>query len=170
VDFSCAGYEPEKKESRDDGLDFVIKKPEDTTVNLTKRLDTASGTLMFMALQDKYTGKSKQDSTVKAEIHFVEQRGHATGDTAGQFIAFLRIAMDNVRIQSWNVTGSGDERPTESLTLSCEKIAIRTNLSEDGKTYRTGDIWGWDQTKKGTTDRKWTAGDFTDYFQCDSYP
>jgi type VI protein secretion system component Hcp len=68
------------------------------------------------------------------------------GSTDPRFIfPYMLITLENVLVKSWNITASGDDRPSESISLWYDKAAMRYYRTKDGKVWIGGQVSGWNQ-------------------------
>lgn len=107
-------------------------------LSFSKITDSATCDLMYLAMQDRLKVKGEASDMLTADVHFLEI-------IDGTPTAYLKIALENVLIKSWNIDGSGDDRPTESVTLEFDKCALQYLSSTDGKTFSPAGQKGWDQ-------------------------
>lgn len=101
-------------------------------ISIEKSMDKASILLMQNAIAGSSLGT--------AEIKFIAQSGT---DGAGE--VFLEFKLDNAIVSSWSISGSEDDRPTETATLWYHKIWMQYFSTEDGKTYEKAGDRGWDR-------------------------
>ena len=120
-------------------LETDTAEGEASQLSISKAIDSATCDLMMMAMQARLQSKTKEKKTLAADIHFVET---AQG---GRPVAYLRVALANVQIQSWSLSGSNDGRPTEDVTLRFDKAAVQYQATSDGKTFAPAGKKGWDQ-------------------------
>ena len=173
VSFGFSQDHVEKKKASDGGNDMVVGKREETTISISKSIDTASCDLMYQAMSDRFVAKGKQDSTpVKADIHFIDTLADDMVETKklkSGVIAYLRIAMETVKVKSWNINGGTEGKPTEDIVLWCEQLAMRYQRSVDGRIYKDAGMQGWNQQLGLQTSRKWTPEN-NKYFTSKYYP
>lgn len=105
--------------------------------SISKSMDSASTDLAKKAISGSSCGT--------AEIKFVET---IEGDGNKPFNqVYLWFKLDNAFIKTWSVSGDGDDRPTEDVTLWYNKIAFVYYPTPDGRTFGPGIDVGWDQVK-----------------------
>lgn len=139
------GHERELKDSGKSGtLDINVGVCEFQEVSISKSMDKASTTLARRAISGSSCGK--------AEICFVET---ITGDDQEAYnVEFLKLAMDNVIVKTWSISGDSDERPSEEVTFWYNRIAFQYWYSPDGKVFQGGGSASWDKT----TQTSWEKG------------
>jgi type VI protein secretion system component Hcp len=112
------------------------KKEKENQVSCSKFVDAATSDLMWRSVCDKLQQRAESQShTVSAYIHFLETATASLKSDDGKtsVIPFLMVALNDVTVESWGLSGSGDDRPTETFTLKFEGIAIQyTQYDEDG--------------------------------------
>ena len=116
-------------------LDVNVGVAEIPPITLGKTFDSASVYLMQNAIAGGALGKY-------AYIDFL-----STAGTTGKGHKYLQYKLFNPIVASWSITGEEDERPTEEVTLWYWKIFMQYWASEDGKTYVSKGMKGWDRTK-----------------------
>ncbi|MCP4041631.1 MAG: type VI secretion system tube protein Hcp, partial [Gammaproteobacteria bacterium] len=127
---SCSwNIEREFKETTKAGSqDLNLGVAELPPIELEKNMDLASTYLMYQAINGKPLGTG--------EIVFLENLGD-------DIQRFLEYTLDNVVVRSWSISGSEDERPTETFSLWYRKIKMKyTQIKEDGKVGSTPEK-GW---------------------------
>jgi type VI protein secretion system component Hcp len=131
-------------ESKSKGLDIEIKKnDEPQSISVDKLTDCASADLMYRAVKDRTPDSSVNPGS--AEIHFVEVRDPGgTNSNQKSIKAFLKIKLGRVLIKEWSITGDQDSRPTESLALSFDQLAMEYHATTDGKLFDRYGPRGWD--------------------------
>ncbi len=109
--------------------------------SISKSMDSASTDLAKKAISGGSCGT--------AEIKFVE-----TIESAGKNFnqVYLWFKLDNAFVKTWSVSGDGDDRPTEDVTLWYNKIAFVYFPTPDGVNFGPGIDVAWDQVKNA----KWT--------------
>lgn len=124
----------------------------DNHVSCGKYVDVATSALMHLSILDKQKNREDVEDTMAADIHFVEVGGGSlTGDEQGKasIIPYLKVAMEVVTVESWSLSGSGDDRPTESFTLKFEKIAIQYTAFDEKGNQKPSNARGFDQRDYG---------------------
>lgn len=127
-----------------------------TTITVSKFVDGTSTALMKFAMEDRKKTKADEKKLRKADFHFLHS---VVGDRSeigkpteygrsGRFVfPYLMITLESVLIKGWNITASGDDRPTETLELWYDKAAMRYYYTNDGRVWNGGHAAGWDQSK-----------------------
>jgi type VI protein secretion system component Hcp len=131
----------------------------DSEIKIEKNVDFSTANLMKVAMNCRSKrGKDKMTLT-DADIHFV---GTTRRDDGIHTWAFLRIHLEAVVIKSWNLSASGDQRPTESITLGYEKIAMCYAGTADARIQDAKQNAGWDQAQN----KDWPLSEiaFTKFF------
>ena len=125
-----------------------------TEMSITKAVDVATVPLMQLAMDSRSdSGNKPADSAVTiADIHFIGSVNASQSEDIYTF-TFLRIHLDTVRILNWSVNGSGDERPSETVTIGYEKAAMSYQPTPDAKTIQAKGQAGWDQKEH----KKWNT-------------
>ncbi|MEM1070811.1 MAG: hypothetical protein AAGG48_16560 [Planctomycetota bacterium] len=105
-------------------------------VECSKPIDVATSDLMYLSVFDKLKdrqGTSKEPDPLAADIHFLEvASGSLEASKKTGPVPYLKVALEEVTLESWALEGSGDERPSESFQLKFEKIAIQY-IAYDGE-------------------------------------
>jgi len=126
-------------ETKNKGLDIEIKKnDEPQSVSVDKTTDCSSADLMYRAIKDRTPDAN--DNPVSAEIHFVEVRDGKKRDIK----AYLKIKLGRVLIKGWSINGDQDGRPSESIDLTFDQLAMEYNATTDGKIFTRFGPRGWD--------------------------
>lgn len=136
------------KSSGGTGSGGAKKENEDafSTISISKFVDGVSSSLMGFAMRDRLVSKSDEQKQRKADIHFLHSVKSL--DKEDRFIfPYLMITLQKVLIRGWNITASGDDRPSESMELWYDKAAMRYYRTIDGKEWIGGQITSWDQYK-----------------------
>jgi type VI protein secretion system component Hcp len=148
---SRKGRKKKRKSRYEDDLDDDEEEegPSDfSELSVDKPIDSATCDLMYFAMRDRT--KTKVDrQTVNVDIHFVGLAG-----TAGGVHAFLRIRLEDAVVSAWSISGSDDNRPTESFSIKFDRCAMQYHATEDGKTFRPAGRRGWDQVENKEWDTK----------------
>lgn len=116
-----------------------------TAMNVSKSVDMSSINLMKLAMECR--GRPGAQDQVKqqaltADIHFVGSLGIPGRDS--YIFTFLRIHLDTVTIEDWQINASGENRPQENFKLAYEKAAVCYSKTKDGSDI-TKVQFGWDQ-------------------------
>lgn len=105
--------------------------------SISKSMDSASVDLAKKAISGSSCGT--------AEIKFVETI--EDGDNNRHNQVYLWFKLDNAFVKTWSISGDGDDRPTEDITLWYNKIAFVYFATTDGRTFDSGVDVAWDQVK-----------------------
>ena len=117
-------------------------------MQVSKAVDMATVNLMQLAMEARMQPTGNELPLV-ADIHFI---GSVDSEDGLHTFTFLRIHLESVEIKGWSISGSGDERPTESLTLGYEKAAMCYQSTPDGRLKDPKIKAGWDQKANKTWD------------------
>jgi type VI protein secretion system component Hcp len=134
-------------------------KKEFSQLSMEKQVDTVTCLLMELAMSEVGTKKgtdSKQQTKLEVDIHILSSV--QLEQKVERFVfTNLMIHLEAVNIVSWQIRGSGDSRPTESVTLRYDRAAMIYVRTPDAKAFDPliGPK-GWDQTNSKT----FTDGDF----------
>ncbi|MDF9826554.1 type VI secretion system secreted protein Hcp [Ereboglobus sp. PH5-5] len=107
-----------------------------------KSLDISSGTLLFYCLSGKHINRAV----------VMVYRAAGEGDQ-GKPTRYLKITYSNIVITEVNITGSGDEMPSETLKFNYGKVAY-TYYKTDARTgAATGQLanFFWDRVENSGT-------------------
>lgn len=184
IDFGFEKEDPFErvvKRALDGGKDTTLQKKDssrETTITITKSIDAASCDLMFQAMSDRFHAPgSEQKTPIVADIHFVQNLDHEMELKGGRqqkggVIAYLRIAMETVKVKSWNISASADGRPSETVTLWFEQLAMRFQHTVDGRVYKDAGERGWNQRLdiSDPSKRAWLPRESNKYFHLKYYP
>jgi type VI protein secretion system component Hcp len=173
VDFGFDTSHVQAKDAVDGGRDVTLGKRDETTITLNKNLDSASCALMYQAMNERFVAKGREGKPATADIHFIENIGSGTRSKSGKegqgVVAYLRISLGTVKVRSWNISGSSDARPNESVTLWFEQLAMKYESSVDGKVYKLAGEASWDQRLAADKkDRSWKPS--SRYYTAKHYP
>lgn len=125
-------------QASDSGKDIEIGKKEEQELTIDKSVDAATVYLMYLAMKGR--SGSTESGFFSVDIHLIQ----ASTD-AGAVSAFLKIRIENAMIKEWDVSASGDDRPTESLRIWFNKAAMKYRTTHDGVTFSTHGPLGWDE-------------------------
>ncbi len=104
-------------------------------ISVSKSLDIGSCDLFYHSINGV--------AIAKAEVHFMETMGEKVE-------TYLRYTLDDPVIVSWNISGSEDDRPTESATIWYSKIRMEySQFDPKGKKTSTHNR-GWDRVTAKT--------------------
>jgi type VI protein secretion system component Hcp len=130
-----------------------------TEIQVSRFVDAATPQLMKFAMQDRRVDKGKQVMLRKADIHFLHSvMGNKSETTLRTVFPYLMITLEDVLVTSWNITASGDDRPTESLSLKYDKAAMRYYRTVSGEVWTGGTPAGWNQMTNGDWTEAETSG------------
>ncbi|MEN1678602.1 MAG: hypothetical protein AAGJ46_03345 [Planctomycetota bacterium] len=139
-------------------------REEPNTLNVTRSVDRASVELFDFAMRDRKATKADEDNARQVDIHFLHSVHVYKSDNINcedQFIyPYLMIALDRVLFKGWEISASGDDRPTETLTLWFDKSAIRYDRTSNGRDWNHASPRGWDQHDN----KEWLPGAEFKYF------
>ena len=102
-------------------------------VNLTKEWDSTSSPKLF---EESIAGKLN----LKAVLTF-------TTTSEGSVEKYLEIELTDVGISNFQINGSGDDKPSESLSLNFAKIQYKPYVIGADKTAKTGKVVSYDLTQ-----------------------
>jgi hypothetical protein len=123
-------------------------KPKRSEMTLAKEVDRATCDLMLLAMQHRsHKGgpKAAGDKEYHVDVHVLSSVRFGTKEERNIFPS-LMIHLEAVRVAAWGVNGSGDARPTESVTLEYDKGAMHYSWY-NGETFIHFGPRGWDQDK-----------------------
>lgn len=124
-------------EATDSSKDIEIGKKEEQELSIEKSVDSATVYLMYLAMKGR-SGAESGFFTV--DIHLIEAR------TDGKpIVAYMKIRIENAMIKQWDISGSNDDRPTESLRIWFNKSAMKYRSTQDGVVFNTHGPLGWDE-------------------------
>jgi type VI protein secretion system component Hcp len=144
---SCSfGVEREQKEGAKAGTD-------DITIGVGSLKELSIEKVSNEASCQGFTFSIAGGPMKSAVILFVQTKGVGTDQSV---YPYMGLCLQPAFIKTWNVNGSEDGRPTESITLWYRKIGImyRTYRSDGNGGYTYGDLEksGWDQV----TNKAWS--------------
>jgi type VI secretion system secreted protein Hcp len=108
-------------------------EPRLSEVNLTKEWDSTSSAKLF---EGSIAGKLN----LKALLTF-------TTTSEGSIEKYLEIELTDVGISNFQINGSGEDKPSESLSLNFAKIMYKPYVVGADKTAKTGRIVSYDLTQ-----------------------
>lgn len=124
-------------QASDSAKDIEVGKKEEQELSIEKTVDSATVYLMYLAMK----GRSGSDSGFfSVDIHLIQ-----TSTDGGPVAPYMKIRIENAMIKEWEINGSDDDRPTESIRIWFNKSAMKYRTSQDGKTYSTHGPLGWDE-------------------------
>lgn len=127
-----------KMDTSESGKDIEIGKKEEQELTIEKSVDSATVYLMYLAMK----GRSGSESGFfSVDIHLIQAASEGGKDVS----AFLKIRIENAMITEWDINGSNDDRPTESLKIWFNKSAMKYRSTQDGVIYSTHGPLGWDE-------------------------
>ncbi len=137
---------------------------------LEKQVDMVSGSLMHLAMQERKTKKGSgkdQALDLQVDVHFVSSISLEKLEDERCTYTSLMIHLEAVNIQNWEIRGSGDSRPTESVALRFDRAAMVYVGTGDGKEFHVDTARGWDQT--GNKKFDWDPAKMQKYFPAQIY-
>jgi len=128
-------------------------------LSMEKQVDTVTCLLMELAMSEAGTKKgtdSKQQSKLEVDIHVLSSV--QLEQKVDRFVfTNLMIHLEAVNILGWQIRGSGDGRPTETVTLRYDRAAmIYVRTPDANKVDPVIGPKGWDQTNS----KPFSDGDF----------
>jgi type VI protein secretion system component Hcp len=119
-------------------------------VKLSKQVDTATCLLMVLAMRERKSKKGAdrgKETKLEADIHILSSV-QLVQKSEQYVFTNLMIHLEAVNILGWDIQGSGDSRPTESVSLRYDRAAMIYVRTPDAKNVDPliGPK-GWDQTK-----------------------
>jgi hypothetical protein len=135
------------------------KDKKKSEMTLQKEVDRATCDLMLLAMQhraQKGGPKTAGDKEYHVDVHVLSSVRFGTLLEHNIFPS-LMIHLEAVRVASWGINGSGDQRPSESVTLEYDKGAMHYSWY-DGEHFIHFGPKGWDQDKNAIwpeNDMKW---------------
>ncbi len=129
-----------------------------THVSIQKQIDTSSVSLMLLAMKERKHKKGvdpKKEKKISADIHVISSVSLEKQESGRFHYTSLMVHLEAVNVQGWTLTGSGDTRPTEVVTLRYDKAAMVYISTANGSVFQVIGPKGWDQTKSDTFE--WTA-------------
>lgn len=111
--------------------------------SISKTMDIASPYLARKAIAGSSCGT--------AEIKFVQ-----TIEVDGKRfnVVYLHFKLETAFIKTWSISGDGDDRPSEDITIWYNKIAFGYHSTKDGKVFTSHGLCAWDQVEQ----KVWTGG------------
>jgi len=124
-------------------------------LQISKQLDTATLSLMLLAMQERKAkkGVGEKSTVLHADIHTISSMSFAKQDRF--HYTSLMIHLEAVNVQSWKINGSGDSRPTENVSLRYDRAAMIYVSTGQGKDFLVVGPKGYDQT----ANEPWTWND-----------
>jgi type VI protein secretion system component Hcp len=133
------GVEREMNESGEKGgtedINIGIGTLQECTI--TKSMDSTSSLLAQFAINGNSLGT--------AEIFFVEVG--SGGRTEGKPSCYLQYKLDRCFVKSWSTSGNANDRPTEKVAFSYNKIAFQHAATTDGTNFKPGRPMTWDSVR-----------------------
>jgi len=125
-------------------------------MQLTKEADRATLNLMVLAMEEKSQSKGeKPDKEYHADIHILGSLAFEDGGQKRNIFPSVIIHLEGVHVAKWNISGSGDSRPSETVTLRYDRVAMHYLWTGDGKVFLPLGPKGWNQT----TSKQWPNAD-----------
>lgn len=129
---AAAGGGPQQPPEKDEAF---------SAMQLTKELDTATCYLMFLAMDERKNKKGLQEKCT-ADVHVLSS---VQVNQVRHIFTSVMIHLGGVIVEKWAINGSGDEPPSESLTLKYDQAAMQFRKT-DGMVYGPRH---WDQVANG---------------------
>lgn len=120
---------------------------------------------MYLAMKERKSKKGTsrdQETKLEADIHIVSSVSLEKQQSDRFTYTSLMIHLEAVNVQSWEIRGSGDSRPTESVKLRYDRAAMIYVGTADGKVFHVDPPKGWDQT--ANEEFSWNTAKMKDYF------
>ena len=136
-------------QASDSKQDIEIGRQDEQELSIEKSVDVATVYLMHRAMKGRSGAGDSGFFTL--DIHLIQ----TVSDASSPVKAFLKIRIENAMIKSWDVSASGDDRPTESLRIWFNRAAMKYRTSTDGKKFETHGPLGWDEQQN----KEWKPGD-----------
>jgi type VI protein secretion system component Hcp len=125
------------------------EKKDRAEMSLSKQVDSVSSSLLFLAMQERKSKKGtsrEKELQLEADIHVVSSlQAGAEGDRSTY--TSLMVHLEAVNVVDWQLSASGDSRPTETVKLRYDRVAMIYIATADGKVFRVDPPKGWDQTE-----------------------
>jgi hypothetical protein len=145
------------------------KKKEDLAVmNIAKVVDATSVSLMQLVMEERKSGLGRNEKKpIEVDIHVISTISLEDMDEPMTFTSLI-IHLEAVNVTSWKINGTGDSRPTETVTVKYDRAAmIYVELDKQRNRFPYGPK-GWDQNSSksyGDLDAKfrWSKGDYGKY-------
>jgi len=137
-------------------------------LSLEKQIDSATCSLMYLAMEERKSKRGVVKSQggkardLNADIHVLGlvQRGQTAEKTV---YPIVMLHLEAVNLLGWEVRGSGDSRPSETVKLKYDRAAIVYCSTIDGQHFMRHGPRGWDQTTNSGFDEgkfDWKVNDF----------
>lgn len=127
------------------------EKNDFTSMELSKEVDRATCHLMVLAMEERSHKQGVADRGGEKKLHAdIHVLGSIVFEQSGERNVYpsLMIHLEGVRVKEWNINGSGDDRPKESVKLLYDRAAMYY-VWTDGKEFLHFGPKGWDQSKNG---------------------
>jgi len=117
-----------------------------TSMELSKEVDRATCSLMVLAMQERSKKHGRDLSKgYQADIHVLGS--FAIKDSIERhMMPSIMIHMEGVHIVKWGISGSGDGRPTENISLRYDRAAMYYYWTGEGTEFQPSGAKGWDQS------------------------
>lgn len=122
-------------------------------MTISKEVDAATLYLMMLAMEERQSKKGTEQNLL-ADIHVLSSV--EIEKQVRHLYASLMIHLEGVQVTSWEISGSGDDRPTENVRLIYDKAALYYQLTSKAKDVQPIGPKGWDQTKN----QPWSQSDW----------
>jgi len=120
-------------------LDSQSNREPENVITCEKYVDSATAYLMELNMRDDIQQGNTDTDKILAEIHFIE--------TSGKLIPYLQMALEEVRVEDWSISGDEDNRPTESFKLKFDRFALRYYAINDKGELGVAHKKGFDNTE-----------------------
>jgi type VI protein secretion system component Hcp len=134
-------------------------------ISISKEVDRATTDLMVLAMEERSKAKSANRASggkeLCADIHVLGSVIFKDSVMRNAF-ASLMIHLECVAVKEWGISGSGDNRPSETVKLKFDKAAMHYTWY-DGSQFLYFGPKGWDQKNHAPWDAAETAPAFEKY-------
>jgi type VI protein secretion system component Hcp len=130
------------------------KGKSDAELRISKLIDTSTCILMTRAMSERKYKKGvakDQETPITMDIHIISSAAPDIKKARSHFTS-LMVHLEAVNIQNWDISGSGDSRPTENVTVRYDRAAMIYVATKDAETFHVVGPKGWDQTEN----KEWT--------------
>jgi hypothetical protein len=120
-------------------------------MTIAKEVDRATCDLMALAMEERSKKKgadrgSAGGKELHVDIHILASVRFGSNLQENYIFPSVMIHLEGVGVKSWSIDGSGDNRPSESVTLKYDRGAMHYSWY-DGQTFLHFGPKGWDQDK-----------------------
>ncbi len=122
-----------------------------SSMQIAKEVDRATCELMVLAMEERSKKKGaprgdEKNTEYHADIHVLGSVAlQSSGNVERNIFPSLMIHLEGVHVTQWSISGSGENRPTESVTLLYDRAAMHYMWTGDGRTFVPSGTKGWDQ-------------------------